>query len=146
VALHALTDLISPEGRGSWTDAGPAQIAAQVTNNHTVTWERDVNANGVPVRRYVLRGMWQVDPEAPRPEAAMTVKDVRDHLPIRKDDIVRYRDGRDYGRRWTVASLIPTRDVLDNRSISIVALAPDQVVEHQFARPEDLEVVRRAEP
>jgi len=29
----------------------------------SVTWERDVNANGVPVRRYVLRGAWEVDPE-----------------------------------------------------------------------------------
>lgn len=41
-------------------------IADTVTRNHTVTWERDVNANEVPVRRYVLRGAWEVDPEAAR--------------------------------------------------------------------------------
>jgi hypothetical protein len=29
----------------------------------SVRWEREVNGHGVAVRRYVLRGQWEVDPE-----------------------------------------------------------------------------------
>lgn len=65
-AFRALTDLIGREsGEGVLlTYATPAQIAAHLTATHTVTWERDVNAGEVAVRRYVLRGAWEVDPEA----------------------------------------------------------------------------------
>lgn len=31
-----------------------------------ITYEREVNANGVPVRRLALRGEWEVDPAAVR--------------------------------------------------------------------------------
>lgn len=42
-------------------------IADSVVNTHTVTWERVVNEHGKAVRRYVLRGAWEVDPEAVKP-------------------------------------------------------------------------------
>lgn len=65
-------------------------------STHTVTWERDVNANGVAVRCYVLRGPWEVDPE-PQP------------VRIQKGDIVRY-DDHEFGAHddWIVTS-VPLR-------------------------------------
>jgi hypothetical protein len=54
-AYNALTEVI---GWGA---------ARNVTKGHTVTWERDVNEHGQPVRAYVLRGAWEVDPEAVQP-------------------------------------------------------------------------------
>ena len=65
-AMHALADLhreyTGPLGDGS-TDA--ERVAKSIADNHTVTWETDINSAGVPVRRYVLRGAWEVDPNPP---------------------------------------------------------------------------------
>lgn len=36
-------------------------LAAQAMGKYTATFEREVNTNGVPVRRLVLRGDWEVD-------------------------------------------------------------------------------------
>jgi hypothetical protein len=68
-ALHALADLtenagpdLNEDGVGS-TEENAMRIADHILGAHGVTWERDVNAAGVPVRRYVMRGEWTVDPE-----------------------------------------------------------------------------------
>jgi hypothetical protein len=47
------------------------RTAAAIVAAHTVTWERTVDEHGQPVRRYVLRGEWEVDPEPPtgKPQA-----------------------------------------------------------------------------
>ena len=36
----------------------------QFASEHAVTWEHAVNEHGVPVRRYVARSGWEVDPVA----------------------------------------------------------------------------------
>jgi hypothetical protein len=86
-AFHALEDLLN-------TDSGhPHSYAAYiVADAHAVTWEHDVNAAGVAVRRYVLRGAWEVDPEPPC------------HLP-RKGDIVGYDDEEFGDGEWEVRAV-----------------------------------------
>lgn len=53
-AYHALLRLTDRE----------ATAHAVLDAHPSVRWERDVNSHGVPVRRYVLQGPWEVDPEA----------------------------------------------------------------------------------
>ena len=38
-------------------------LAAAYADTHVITWEQAVNTAGVPVRRYVARSAWEVDPE-----------------------------------------------------------------------------------
>lgn len=60
VALHRLADQIREVGNGDLM-----RYADQILRSYGVTWEREVNANGVAVRRPVLRGEWEADPEPP---------------------------------------------------------------------------------
>lgn len=62
-ALHAIADAIRDLGF-SFNAVAPL-VAEHLTTNNTVTWETDVNSAGVPVRRYVLRGAWEVNPNPP---------------------------------------------------------------------------------
>lgn len=83
-ALSTVTEtLLSTLDGTSFTEdeESASFIAAAVVRNHTVTWETDINSEGVPVRRYVLRGTWEVDPDSAE-------------LP-RVGDTVRYRAGYD---------------------------------------------------
>ena len=69
VALHAIADpiLSALDGTGLTEDDDAARLLARsAVDQHTVTWETDVNSAGVPVRRYVMRGAWEVDPAPPR--------------------------------------------------------------------------------
>lgn len=60
-ALHAIAHVIGRED----DEVDDYRIADLILAEHvSATWERDVNSAGVPVRRYVLRGPWEVDPEA----------------------------------------------------------------------------------
>lgn len=43
---------------------GETAAHAVLDAHPSVRWEREVNGRGVAVRRYVLRGEWEVDPEA----------------------------------------------------------------------------------
>lgn len=136
-ALHALDDAvrIAADRVTEWprqTATVGTEAASAILDSHTVTWERDVNANGVAVRRYVLRGAWEVVPES-------------QPTPIGHGDTVRYRDRRDGGREWYVHGT-PIRDVLDNHMVSMTSAGEDDVAEHRYARAGELEVVRRAEP
>lgn len=36
-------------------------VADYLTRHHVVTWERDVDSAGLAVRRYVLRGNWELE-------------------------------------------------------------------------------------
>lgn len=40
-------------------------ISSAFADDHLIAWERSVNSAGVPVRRYVARSAWEVDPAAP---------------------------------------------------------------------------------
>jgi hypothetical protein len=62
-ARNAFRDMLSQRIPGVESE----MIADVLASTHTVTWERDVNEHGQPVRAYVLRGAWEVDPEAVRP-------------------------------------------------------------------------------
>lgn len=68
-ARNALADIVaaSPvdlneDGVGS-TEENAGRIADLIAATHSVRWEHDVNDAGVTVRRYVLRGAWEVDAE-----------------------------------------------------------------------------------
>lgn len=109
-ALHALAGAIQTEGYdafGMGRDADPERVASGVLDQHTVTWETDVNSAGVPVRRYVLRGAWEVNPTAlrtaldamPAPDPAELIRPV----PAR-GSLVRYA-----GREWFVGRSTVTR-------------------------------------
>lgn len=63
VALHAIAEQLDANPYRDGDYEGAVGTAADVLRKMTVTWERDVNSAGVPVRRYVLRGAWEVDPE-----------------------------------------------------------------------------------
>lgn len=59
--------------RNTLTDCGLGEGTAalgEILAAHSFTWETDINANGVPVRRYVMRGEWEVDPTPPAPVVA----------------------------------------------------------------------------
>jgi hypothetical protein len=43
---------------------GERDAHAVLDAHPSVRWEREVNGRGVAVRRYVLRGEWEADPEA----------------------------------------------------------------------------------
>jgi hypothetical protein len=68
-ARNAVRDLLADEdcSRVMPDGDGAERVADWVMSGFTVTWERNVNEHGQPVRRYVLRGAWEVDPEAVRP-------------------------------------------------------------------------------
>lgn len=87
---HSNVDL-SEDGCGDPEDNAD-HLAGLVTDAHVVTWERQVNIDpghgptrGTPgdpnvyVRRYVLRGAWEVDPEGERyfDEIERQLKEVR---------------------------------------------------------------------
>jgi hypothetical protein len=68
-ALHALADAIraGSDGvgaNGEWHFPEPEDLAAGALPDlaDSILWETDVNSAGVPVRRYVLRGAWEVNP------------------------------------------------------------------------------------
>ena len=64
LARNGIRDMLDG-GAGDDASAGRAgPVADHLTRYHDVSMERDVNDGGVPVRRYVLRGPWEVDPEA----------------------------------------------------------------------------------
>jgi len=65
-ARNAIADLLLSALDGtSFTEdyESTSVLADTAVRNHTVTWEREVNEANVPVRRYVLRSAWEVDPE-----------------------------------------------------------------------------------
>jgi hypothetical protein len=101
----------------------------------SITWETDINANGVPVRRYVLRGEWEVDPQPPAYEPEW-------------GDVVRFADRRDDGREWIVSEPqgADYRRLLSDPKwgwILISAPGADEVAERQWVRPKEIEIVRR---
>lgn len=53
---------LTEDGVGS-PEENAGRIADQIVAAHAVRWEHDVNDAGVTVRRYVLRGAWEVDAE-----------------------------------------------------------------------------------
>lgn len=60
-------------------DQGAESMAVRFANRHTITWERDVNDAGVPVRRYVARSAWEVD-LATRSRSAEALRRVLDEI------------------------------------------------------------------
>jgi hypothetical protein len=116
-ARNALTEVIG--------GAGGKYIAASVLSCHVATWERDVNSAGVPVRRYVLRSEWLVDPDA--------ITEL-----IFPGDTVTYRDRRDDGREWTVGH------VVNNYLISMTSPGLDEVAEFRHAVRSELIILRHA--
>lgn len=68
LARNAAINAISCELLNSGVSTNPGltdRIGYALAAMHAITWETDINANGVPVRRYVLRGEWEVDPTPP---------------------------------------------------------------------------------
>lgn len=121
-AQNALEDLMRPT------------VARAIVGAHTVTWERGVSAAGVPVRRYVLRGGWEVDPQ-PMPA----------ERPIGRGDVVCFTDRRDGGREWSVGETRVTTAGGLRTIVSMTAPGQDEVAEQAYARADELSVVRRAE-
>lgn len=81
-ALHVLSDAIGAEGYSAYAmgqDADPERVASGILDSHTVTWETDINSAGVSVRRYVLRGGWDVDPTAARQPVVATIGAAEPH-------------------------------------------------------------------
>lgn len=81
-AMHALADVLDDNPFHDGDRDSAEQTAAALTWHHAVTFEHDINSNGVPVRRYVLHGRWSVDPQPPV------------HLP-RKGDVVAFPEHLD---------------------------------------------------
>ena len=98
-------------------------VADTIADEHTVTWETDINAAGVPVRRYVLRGEWEVDPE-PAPTLAA-------------GDVVSVKSSDD-GREWTVGRMPVTQWA------NIVGTDATGQAEIGCARVTDLRLLRKA--
>lgn len=72
-ARNALAEAIRRVGYnfyGAGPEGDPDVVAEHLTNDHTVTWETDVSSAGAPVRRYVLRGAWEVDLNPPAAPAS----------------------------------------------------------------------------
>lgn len=68
-ARNALADIVgaaavdlTEDGVGN-TEENAGRIADEIVATHSTRWEHDVNDAGVTVRRYVLRGAWEVDAE-----------------------------------------------------------------------------------
>lgn len=60
-ARNGIRDMLDGGG-GDGVSAGRAgPVADHLARYHSVTFERDVNSAGVPVRRYAMRGEWVVD-------------------------------------------------------------------------------------
>jgi len=129
----AHVDATGPHGDGQ-TDC--ERMARYMVDEHTVTWERDINSAGVAVRRYVLRGAWEVDPEN---RVSRTSPSAGGHV-LRARDVVRFADRRDGGREWTVQS---TENWLGTDIISMTAPGADEVAEQQYARADELELLQR---
>jgi hypothetical protein len=99
--------------------------AHTVADTHTVTFERTVNEHGQPVRRYVLRGAWEVDPNPPT------------HM-ARQGDIVRFRDRERGEGEWTVAGAPYTAA---SEGYQILALSRGGV--RDYTTLAEVEIVRR---
>lgn len=113
-ALHNLTNQAEMfvDRHAALGSGGAQHVADWILQGHTVTWETDVNANGVPVRRYVMRGEWEVD------SVALT------DLP-RPGDLVAYPENLDAeihtinhgvippGQEWIVRPEIEVGDIVD---------------------------------
>lgn len=122
-ANNAVADVF----RSELDDDTAYRLAKTLTRTHPTTWERDRNGAGVAVRRYVLRGEWEVDPEAEHP--AHTIDTT-----IRTGDRVYYRDGRDDRRVWTVRSMSAFY-------LSMTSPGQDEVAEHAYVYRRDGERV-----
>lgn len=118
-AIAAHIENMEPEAEGGY-------LADLLLNDliEAVTWERDVNSAGVAVRRYVLRGEWEVDP------TAKTAQIVR-------GDVVIYQDRRDDGREWTV------ENVVNDYLISMTSPGLDEVAEQQDVTRGEVVILRR---
>ena len=116
IARRRLVELLGSLGR-----------ADTILDRHDANWETDINANGVPVRRYVLRGEWEVDPQPPA------------YVPL-PGDVVRFADRRDGRREWTVS---PPITPLRAGRVSLISPGADETQEHQYAEAGELEIVRR---
>lgn len=118
-AIAAHIENTEPEAEGGY-------LADLLLNDliEAVTWERDVNSVEVAVRRYVLRGSWEVDP------TAKTAQIVR-------GDVVVYGDRRDDGREWTV------EHVVNDYLISMSSPGLDEVAERQDVTRGEVVVLRR---
>lgn len=114
----ALTQLINLLTEDDCPLGEPQGAASYLLAAHTVTWERGRNGAGVAVRRYVLRGEWEVDPEAEHPAHTIDTS-------IRTGDRVYYRDGRDGRRVWTVRSMSAFY-------LSMTSPGQDEVAEHAY--------------
>jgi hypothetical protein len=109
-ALHALTDAIREVGYnfyGSGPEGDPEVVAGRLTSDHTVTWETDVNSAGVPVRRYVMRGEWEVDPNGLR--AALDAMPGPDPAELSRGVPAVGSTVRLLGREWKVQHTYPTK-------------------------------------
>lgn len=65
-ARTAIAELVLPamdQEDAEVAENDSAAIGALFADAHTITWERDVNSAGVPVRRYAARGEWVIDPD-----------------------------------------------------------------------------------
>lgn len=77
-ALHDIANHI--EGEDSEADGQYCANRLLDDMVASVTWETDVSSAGVPVRRYVLRGGWEVDPLGPRTVPTEPKPNVLDEL------------------------------------------------------------------
>ncbi len=140
-ARNAIRDMIlHSDGTGSDAVGTTAEVVAdQMVLDHAVTWETDVNAAGIPVRRYVLRGEWEVDPAPPV------------HLP-RKGDVVMFREEGDTGIVTRNHGVVPAgsawvvQEVSYALSYALLLLAQPEWPEgtHISATAAMVRIVRRA--
>lgn len=93
---------MEPEAEGGY-------LADRLLNDiiTTVTWETGVNAAGVPVRRYVLRGEWEVDPAPPV------------HFP-RKGDVVAFLPEHDEDVATSGLGVVPAGSEWVVRSVPVI--------------------------
>jgi hypothetical protein len=57
-ARAAIRDML---GNGDESAGRCGPVADHLARHHSVTWERDADSAGRAVRRYVLRGNWELD-------------------------------------------------------------------------------------
>lgn len=135
-ASNALTDRAEMFVDRHAAIGSAGQVAEWIIGAHVVTWERDVNEKGVPVRRYVMRSEWEVDLE-PR-----TDHDPNAHL--RAGDTVVYLDRRDDGRLWTVQSVGWHYEGSEGHQfVGMTSPGMDEVAEHQYVPRSLLTRIRR---
>lgn len=146
-AIRALFDRFTSDWETGAENA--TAVADVVTSTHSVTWERDVNANGVPVRRYVMLGEWEVDPEAaaqkraePAPVRVGDVATAPSLTDYARGDVVRYADRRDGGREWTVCG--PTKPANLAQYLKLTSPGDGEFAETVLLVPTNqVELVRR---